>query len=177
MNKNKWFNEVFLPSLFERYGTNNGRWLTAKQTAICVDNFDDVKESRYISKNGDSYKSLIYLHKWNDREVILNYSKLNGCAIISFGNTPEEMEENRKSAEKRERERRIESLKRIRDKRNKDEKRKELYDKTIYKLKNDLEYYNDELQEAIDENNISDIEYYNLEIEKVKFELSILTSC
>lgn len=31
-----WFYDTFLPSLLERAGTNNGMWLSRKQTAICI---------------------------------------------------------------------------------------------------------------------------------------------
>ena len=58
----------------------------------------------------------------------------------------------------------------------KNEKAKELYNKTIQKLKNDLDFFSDELQEAIDENNESEIAYNTAKIERIKFELSILTA-
>lgn len=32
----KWFEDTFLKSIFEKQGENVGRWLSAKQTAICT---------------------------------------------------------------------------------------------------------------------------------------------
>ena len=42
----KWFNGVFVPSLFERAGVNHLMWLSAKQTQICVENFDSIDKKK-----------------------------------------------------------------------------------------------------------------------------------
>lgn len=80
MKKNKWFEDVFLPSLFER-AKNNVMWLSAKQTQVCVENFDSCETVRVEAECG-YYRRKIYKHTWQNRPVSLYYSKLNGCGQI-----------------------------------------------------------------------------------------------
>lgn len=71
---NKWFNDVFLPSLFERAGVNNALWITSKQRQICLDYFRD------------------YVYTWQNRTIKL-YPCKNGTAQIYFCSTKEEQQD------------------------------------------------------------------------------------
>ena len=85
----RWFQETFLQSLFQRAGTSKGLWLSQKQTVICVENM--TRHSvRNRDKFGDMFSRLYYDCRWNGREVMMQYSKLNGCGMISFGLTEAE---------------------------------------------------------------------------------------
>ena len=68
---NKWFNDVFLPSLFERAGVNNALWITSKQRQVCLDYFRG------------------YVYTWQNR-IIKLYPCKNGAAQIYFCCTEEE---------------------------------------------------------------------------------------
>lgn len=97
-----WFYDTFLPSLLERAGTNNGMWLSRKQTAICIEKME--KHTVMVAQfQGDYYRHDNYTLEWNGRKVFLNYSKLNGCGQITFGFTAAEAEEatRRRAEEKR----------------------------------------------------------------------------
>lgn len=97
-----WFYDTFLPSLLERAGTNNGMWLSKRQTEICVEKME--RHTTVVPQfQGDSYRHDYYTMMWNGRKVFLNYSKLNGCGQITFGFTPNEAEEatRRRAEEKR----------------------------------------------------------------------------
>lgn len=89
----KWFNETFLPSLFEqcKKAGNSQKWLSQKQTAICTDYME--KEIISFSDGFGSYHRIIYHYFWNDRKISLAYSKKNGCAVISFSPTKEEQKQ------------------------------------------------------------------------------------
>ena len=90
----KWFSEVFLPSLFDRYGTQ-AAWLSRKQAAICTDNM----ARQQVRYDADGYGTMCnhdnYFCEWNGRRVILSYSKKNGCGQISFSMTVEEAKASR----------------------------------------------------------------------------------
>jgi len=91
----KWFDSVFLPSLFERAGTDKSLWLSRKQTAICTENMER-KTVRYDSDGyGTIYNHDNYSCEWNGRKVNLSYSKKNGCGSIEFSMTSEEAEVSR----------------------------------------------------------------------------------
>lgn len=77
----KWFEDTFLKSIFEKCG-EEGRWLSARQTAICI---------QYMQKQviayGDGFNTFThnnYFYSWNGFQVKLFYSKKNGCGKISF---------------------------------------------------------------------------------------------
>ena len=84
----KWFDTVFLPSLFQRAGTNKGLWLTVKQTSVCAQ-YMEVQCHVHEGAFG-LHRSLSYSYEWEGRQVHLSYSKLNGCGQISFGYNAEE---------------------------------------------------------------------------------------
>lgn len=99
-----WFYDTFLPSLLERAGTSKGMWLSRKQTAICV---EKMKQHTVMVPQfqGDYCRHNYYTMEWNGRHVQLEYSKLNGCGMITFGLTAAEADElNCKHAEEKQRE-------------------------------------------------------------------------
>lgn len=108
----KWFDDVFLPSLFERSGVNNRLWLTRAQTNICVSNMvrHDVRYDAdgYGTKHSASYFS----YRWRGRDVRLLYSKKNGCGAIEFYMNEQESDARRKEAEDEASKRRAERIER-----------------------------------------------------------------
>lgn len=103
-----WFYDTFLPSLFDRAGTNNQMWLTRKQTAICCQYMKKNAVS-YKSENsyGENWKHLYYTCVWDGRDVTLQYSKVNGCGAISFSFNEAEKEESKRQWELNQKERKI----------------------------------------------------------------------
>ncbi len=88
----KWFNETFLPSIFEKVCAGKQKWLTARQTMICTENMQK-STVRYDSDGyGTMHNHDNYSCKWNGRDVHLFYSKKNGCGCIEFGYNDEEIE-------------------------------------------------------------------------------------
>lgn len=97
----RWFQETFLQSLFQRAGTSKGLWLSQKQTAICVENMKR-HSVRYFDEYGIGCSRLYFDCKWNGRDVRMQYSKLNGCGMISFGmDAAETQEQERKNQQER----------------------------------------------------------------------------
>lgn len=87
---NKWFEETFLPSLFERVGTSDkGRWLSQKQTGVCCRNME-LHSCAVQCDPLECYRHDDYYCKWRGREVWLFYSRKNFCGCIRFGLTEEE---------------------------------------------------------------------------------------
>lgn len=88
---NQWFYNTFLPSIFERCEAGKGRWLSGKQTAICIGNM----ERSTVRFDSDGYGTMWnhdnYTCEWNGRSVHLSYSKKNGCGCIEFGFNSEEI--------------------------------------------------------------------------------------
>lgn len=82
---NKWFDNTFLPSLFNRYGANNPHWITAKQTQVCTDN---MQVNTCIENDGfTTMRHKYFTYEWNGRKVTLQYSSKNGCGTIVFSST------------------------------------------------------------------------------------------
>lgn len=82
----KWFSDIFLKSIFDQCGGPcRGKWLSQKQTAVCVSNM----EQKTMRFDADGYGSmcthLYYTCKWEGRNVTLQYSKKNSCGQIEFG--------------------------------------------------------------------------------------------
>lgn len=110
---NKWFNDVFLQSIFDRAGACNSLWLSKKQTAICVENME--KDTVSYSDGVYTYRHLNFHCIWNGRKVTLSYSKKNSCGSIIFGLNEEEQkkhEQERKNEKIRIENERIERTKR-----------------------------------------------------------------
>ena len=163
---NKWFNETFHASLFERAGTCKTMWLTQKQTAICIDNMEK-HVVRTLGFQGDSTKHLWFSCEWNGRNVRLNYSKLNKCGSIEFSFTEAELavrkEEIKKGRERIENER-IERIKR----------RPERLAKVIADIKKEIERFETEL--SYEDNEPDEVEFYTHELEEANAKLAKYTS-
>ena len=155
--KNKWFDDVFLSSLFERFGTSS-HWLTQKQTAICTQYMEEHTE-RIDTKNG-IYNHSNYTYEWRGRKVFLSFSKLNGASTINFSPTAEEIEEIRKKNKERENERQIERIKRAWEKHP-----EKIQQKTENLLKKIAEC-KEELQEEEDPEEIEEIKWYIADYEQ-----------
>lgn len=134
-----WFDDTFLPSLFERFGRET-HWLTRKQTAICT---------RYMERHtvmvdqfqGDWTRHHYYTKEWRGRIVTLNYSKLNGCGTISFGSTEQERADLAKRQEVERTERELRSLRRLR------ERRPDRFLKQLEDARNAVKYWEEEIEE------------------------------
>lgn len=157
----KWFDEVFLLSLFERFGTYP-KWLSAKQTAICIKNMECHVVQRGPHPMDGAH--LNYSATWQGRPVYLFYSKKNGCGEITFGLTEEE-------AEKLGREWREQKEKQKEESRNRAKQNPERCQKHITALVRKIEDCTDYLQEAIQDNDQEEIEFYKEEIAETKKEL------
>ena len=147
---NKWFTETFLPSLFERAGTNHPLWLTQKQTAVCAENMEKhVVMTLEFQVNRASH--LWFSCEWNGRTVRMIYSKLNKCGTIEFSFSAEELAAN-EVKNKKERERieneRVERIKR----------HPERLVKVIGDIKKEIEDYEDKL--TWNDNEPDEIEFY-----------------
>ena len=83
---NKWFKEVFMQSIFDQCGGPcRGKWLSQKQTAVCVSNMEQ-KTMRFDADGyGSMYTHLYYTAEWKGRNVTMQYSKKNSCGRIEFG--------------------------------------------------------------------------------------------
>lgn len=93
---NKWFSSVFLPSVFESCGTGRSRWLTKRQSAVCVEHMELERIPVPIDGVGDRTGfHHNYAYEWRGRRVVLSYSKKNGCGFITFGADEAEQEEAR----------------------------------------------------------------------------------
>lgn len=75
----KWFDERFIPSLYKNVGEKNEKWLTAKQTNICLE-YMNV----FTVTDEFGFKHKIASYEWNERTVRLFLSKKNGCGKILF---------------------------------------------------------------------------------------------
>lgn len=160
-----WFYETFLPSLFERAGTNKSLWLTQKQTAVCI-RYMERHSVRTDDFFGDRNAHIYYTCKWGERDVQLSYSKLNGCGMITFSFDSAEREEATKAAQE-ERERiereRIERAKRH------PERLAKIIAELKTKLENAIALYDGDIADGMD----SDTLKYDLErIENFRAELA-----
>ena len=138
----KWFEDVFLKSIFDRIGANNSKWLTVKQTSICCQ-YMEQEFNRYENRYGDMYNGLLYKYVWDGREVLLRFSKLNGCGTIIFGYTEQEKMKIRRRDEETRKQRELERIQRYYT------KHPDKYAKKIEKIKADIAYWEDDLQECI----------------------------
>lgn len=145
-----WFYDTFLPSLFERAGTNKDIWLTRKQTEICT-RYMDAHTVRTEEFQGYQ-KHLYYTAKWDGRDVTLNYSKLNGCGTISFSFNGEESKEHQLIIEEEREQREIERVERLRTRR--PEKFSELREIAKKKYEEALEDLRLDTEESEDEKTI-----------------------
>lgn len=158
-----WFEDTFLESLFQRYG-NKQTWLTAKQTAVCG-KYMEQHTTAIRDEVGCVRRHTYFTYWWKNREVVLNYSKLNGCGTIQFGFTETEKataETERVEQEERKQEERI-----LRLVRRHPDKAME----NLRKLAADLEKEKGYLEEDILENDEEAVEYDRQVIGKIQKEI------
>lgn len=165
--KSKWFDDVFLQSIFDRIG-HDTRWLTAKQTAIC---------KQYMQKQTVRLDTVTgycnhdnYIYSWNGRDVVLSYSSKNGCGTIWFGLNTEEQEQARIENEAEKRQQIIERAKR------KLKLHPKKYFDRIEKIKAKIEDYLEEIRISIEENDTDGIENLEKYVEEMKEELALWES-
>ena len=167
----KWFNETFLPSIFEKIGAGKHKWLTARQTMICTDNMQKTT----VRYDSDGYGTMCshynYSCKWNGRDVNLSYSKKNGCGSIEFGYTAEEIEERRIAREAEKEMDKARTIERIKS-------NPERLAKRISTIKTKIEYLKDDWQADKDDGycDAEDDAWYASEIEKLENELAIYSA-
>lgn len=152
-----WFNDVFLPSLFERAGIGKTLWLSRKQTAVCTDHME--KKTFSFSDGFGTYRHDNYFYSWNGRQVILSYSKLNGCGSISFGMSKEEQEQAAKEREAERRQLELDSVKRLK-------RHPERLENRIKALKDQEESFLFDL--SFDDNTQEDIDFYTKKLNEVR---------
>ena len=164
MPKNKWFDEVFLPSIFEyaqkTVGLCKNCKISDKQFNICRQNMEEVK--CYDSDYRKSYS--YYNYMWNDRNVIVTRHNDN---YISFSLNSAESEQARQEEEKA---REAEKLKRLEHIKQNPERLK----KSISKKLEKLEKLQKELQEALDDEEDDIIECIKNDISKLQEDIDYL---
>lgn len=165
--KNKWFENVFLRSIFDRIG-HETRWLTAKQTAICTQYMD--KQTVRLETATGYCNHDNYVYSWNGRDVFLCYSSKNGCGTIRFGLNSEEQEQARIRNEAEKRQQIIERARR------KLKRNPEKYFERIEEMKAKISDYLEEIRISIEENDTYGIENLEKHVEEMKEELALWES-
>lgn len=165
--KSKWFEDVFLQSLYSAAG-HKEKWLTAKQTAICTQ-YMERHTARIDTATGYQNHDN-YTYTWNGLEVWLSYSKKNGCGTIWFGLNAEEQEQARIENEAENRQKIIETAQR-RFKRS-----PERYYATIEKMKAKIKSYQQEIEESKEEGDTDGLENLVGYVERLKQELALWKS-
>jgi uncharacterized Zn finger protein (UPF0148 family) len=154
---NNWFNDIFLKSLFDKYGINKPQWLTQKQTEICQQNMQESIKHRGKGEGNHSN----YYTTWNGRKVILFYSQVNKCGSITFCETTEESEKSKEIYKDNQQAEEINRLKRY----------PELLQRKISDLEETIKQENEWIQEDIKEG--LSIEKAKKYIEKLQKELEM----
>jgi DNA repair exonuclease SbcCD ATPase subunit len=165
--KSKWFEDAFLQSIFDRIG-HDTRWLTAKQTSICTQ-YMERRTARIETATGYNNHDN-YVYNWNGREVVLSYSKKNGCGTIWFGLNDEEQKQAQIENEAEKRQQIIETAQR-RMKRS-----PERYYATIEKMKAKIKSYQQEIEESKEEGDTGGLENLVSYVENLKHELALWES-
>lgn len=166
--KSKWFEDVFLQSIFNNVGTNSEKWLTTKQTAVCTQYMQRHTERIETADGYQNHDN--YTYTWNGREVWLSYSKKNGCGTIWFGLNAEEQEQSQIDNEAEKRQKIIETAQR-RLKRS-----PERYHATIDKMKAKIKSYQQEIEESKEEGDTDGLENLVNYVERLKQELALWES-
>ena len=164
---NKWFDDTFLPSLLNRFGTNNRHWLSAKQTAVCAQHMT-MHSTQYAADHvGDmTFTHNWYTYEWQGRKVYLDYSKKNGCGCIEFGFNAEEQEQHRREVEREEAEREQARIAFIKSRPDKLARKLTYFDDQLKRMQEYLEAEQAEPDELSPEY----IEYYRSEIARLNAE-------
>ena len=147
MPKNKWFDEVFLPSLFEyvqkTVGLCKNCKISDKQFNICRQNMEE--HNSYDVSYGTPHT--YYSYVWNDRNVIVTRHNNN---YISFSFNSAETAQARKEEDAERQAEKMAMLERIKQ-------NPERLEKSLAKKLAKLEKLQNELSEAIDDEEESDI--------------------
>lgn len=166
---NGWFYETFLPSIFERCEAGKEKWLSQKQTAICVQNM----ARHQVRFDTDGYGTMgthyNYTCQWNGRSVCLFYSKKNGCGRITFGFSAEEQA--KINAENELERKRIMGDRVARIKRN-PERLANTIESLVQKLENAKANYQDDVAEKLDKYIEGDLKF----IAEIEAELALYTN-
>lgn len=165
--KSKWFEDVFLQSIFDRIG-HDTKWLTTKQSAICTQYME--RRTAHIETATGYNNHDNYVYNWDGREVILSYSKKNGCGTIWFGLNAEEQEQARIENEAEKHQKIIEAAQR-RLKRS-----PERYYATIEKMKAKIKSCQQEIEESKEEGDTDGLENLVSYVERLKQELTLWES-
>ena len=158
MQKNKWFNKIFLPSLFEyaqkTVGLCKNCKISDKQFNICRQNMDEVNCFDSDYRVNYSY----YNYIWNNRQVTVN--RYND-AYINFSLSTTETAQARQEEEAEREAEKMAMLEHIKQ-------NPERLEKSLAKKLAKLEKLQNELSEAIDDEEESDI------IDSIKNDISKL---
>lgn len=158
MPKNKWFDEVFLPSLFEyaekTVGLHKNCKISDKQFYVCCQNMEE--HNSYDVSYGTPHT--YYSYVWNDRNVIVTRHNNN---YISFSANSAETAQARQEEEAEKQAEKIAMYNRIKQ-------NPERLEKSLAKKFAKLEKLQNELSEAIDDEEDADI------IDSIKDDISKL---
>ena len=147
MPKNKWFDEVFLPSLFEyaqkTVGLCKNCKISDKQFYVCCQNMED--HSSYHVSYGTPH--IYYSYMWNDRNIIVTRHNNN---YISFSCNSAEAAQARQEEEAERKAEKIAMLEHIKQ-------NPERLEKSLAKKFAKLEKLKNELSEALDDEEEADI--------------------
>ena len=158
MSKNKWFNDVFLPSLFEyaqkTVGLCKNCKISDKQFNICRQNMEEVNS--YDVSYGIPH--IYYSYVWNGRNVIVTRHNNN---YISFSFNSAETAQARQEEEAERQAEKMAMLEHIKQ-------NPERLEKSLAKKLAKLEKLQNELSEAIDDEEDADI------IDSIKNDISKL---
>ena len=165
----KWFYDVFLPSIFERCGAENDKWLSRKQTAICTEHM----RCKTICFDTDGFGTMgkhdNYTCEWNGRQVVLSYSKLNGCGLIRFGCSDAEKAIHAAEAEAEKQRIKAAAVERIK-------RKPERLEREIARLSDQLEHFRISYESAVEDGNREYAKFILSQIELTEKELALYTA-
>lgn len=123
---NKWFDEVFLPSIFSYSGAGPVVWISRKQVDVCKNYMRQVPHSS-INGYGDVSVGCLWKYEWNSRKIVLTIEH-NGAGRISFGLNVEEKQSRAEREEQKQWDFFVQHIRRMK------EKRPEVYKKEYNQL-------------------------------------------
>lgn len=85
---NRWFEEVFLPSIFSYSGAGPVVWISRQQVDVCK-KYMRQNSSFHIDGYGKTFVGCSWTYIWKTREIVLTIEH-NGAGRISFGANDEE---------------------------------------------------------------------------------------
>ena len=164
MPKNKWFDEVFLPSLFEyaqkTVGLCKNCKISNKQFYVCCQNMEE--HNSYDVSYGTPFTYYDYV--WNDRNVIVTRHNNN---YISFSANSAEAAQARQEEEAEREAEKLAMLERIKQ-------NPERLEKSLVKKLAKLEKLKNELSEALEDDEEDIINMIKDDISKLQKEIDFL---